>query len=58
MTSKRTLTEFMAVIEYPRIERMRQHELLDILVLSVLAVTCSAEGWEISKSSDTFEKAG
>ncbi len=46
MASKRTLTEFMAVIEDPRIERTRQHELLDILVLSVLAVMCGAEGWE------------
>ncbi len=46
MASKRTLTEFMAVIEDPRIERTCVHELLDILVLSVLAVMCGAEGWE------------
>jgi predicted transposase YbfD/YdcC len=46
MASKRTLTECMAVIEDPRVERTRHHDLLDILVLSVLAVMCGAEGWE------------
>ena len=46
MASKRTLTECMSVIEDPRVERTRYHELLDILVLSVLAVMCGAEGWE------------
>ncbi len=46
MASKRTLTECMAVIEDPRIERTKLHDLLGILVLSVLAVMCGAEGWE------------
>lgn len=35
---------FQAICD-PRIERRKQHELLDIIVLSVLAVTCGAEGW-------------
>lgn len=46
MASKRTLTECMSVIDDPQVERTRQHELLDILVLLVLAVMCGAEGWE------------
>jgi predicted transposase YbfD/YdcC len=46
MASKRTLTECMAVIEDPRVDRTKYHDLLDILVLSVLAVMCGAEGWE------------
>ena len=30
----------------PRIERCRQHELLDIVFLSVCAVLSGADGWE------------
>lgn len=46
MASKRTLSECLSVIDDPRVERTRIHDLLDILVLSVLAVMCGAEGWE------------
>lgn len=46
MASRRTLSECLSVIDDPRIERTRVHELRDILVLSVLAVMCGAEGWE------------
>lgn len=46
MASKRSLSECLAVIEDPRVERTRIHELQDILVLAVLAVMCGAEGWE------------
>lgn len=30
----------------PRMKRCRQHELMDILFLSISAVLCGAEGWE------------
>jgi predicted transposase YbfD/YdcC len=46
MVAKLSLVECMAVVEDPRIDRTKAHSLLDILVLSVLAVLCGAEGWE------------
>ncbi len=33
-------------IPEPRIQRCRQHELLDILFLSISAILCGADGWE------------
>ena len=41
-----SLLEHFASLEDPRIERHREHELLDILVLAVSAVVSGAEGWE------------
>jgi len=32
-------------LEDPRVERTRRHELLDIVVISVLAVIAGADGW-------------
>ena len=40
-----SLLEQFALLEDPRIERHRAHELLDILVLCVSAVVSGAEGW-------------
>jgi predicted transposase YbfD/YdcC len=34
-----------ARIEDPRVERTRQHELLDIIVIAICAVICSADTW-------------
>lgn len=39
------ISHFRSIPE-PRIERCRQHELLDILFLSISAILCGAEGWE------------
>lgn len=39
------ITHF-SVIEDPRIERCKKHELIDILFLSVCAVLTGADGWE------------
>jgi len=39
------ITHF-SVIEDPRIERCKKHQLIDILFLSVCAVLTGAEGWE------------
>ena len=36
----------MAVVEDPRFDRTKSNDLEDILVLSVLAVLCGADGWE------------
>ncbi len=41
-----SLLEHFSLLEDPRIERHRAHELLDILVLCVSAVVSGAEGWE------------
>jgi hypothetical protein len=43
----------MAVVEDPRVDRTKPHDLQDILVLSVLAVLCGADGWEDSFSHQT-----
>lgn len=46
MTGVASLAERLGEIEDPRIERTRVHSLVDILVLSVLAVMSGADGWE------------
>lgn len=46
MSGVASLIESFASIEDPRVERTRIHDLIDILVLSVLAVITGAEGWE------------
>jgi hypothetical protein len=46
MVAKLSLIECMAVIEDPRVDRTKAHDLEDILVLSVLAVLCGADGCE------------
>jgi predicted transposase YbfD/YdcC len=37
---------YFSEIEDPRVERCRAHELMDILVMSILAVIAGAKGWE------------
>ncbi|MFN9984671.1 MAG: ISAs1 family transposase, partial [Pirellula sp.] len=46
MVAKLSLVECMAAVEDPRVDRNKAHVLQDILVLSVLAVRCGADGWE------------
>ena len=46
MVAKLSLVECMAMVEDPRVDRTKAHDLQDILVLSVLAVLCGADGWE------------
>ena len=41
-----SLVECFSVIRDPRQESKIDHELIDILVLCVLAVICGAEGWQ------------
>src|SRR5688572_20105699 len=36
---------YFADIEDPRVERTRRHELLDIIVIAICAVICSADDW-------------
>jgi predicted transposase YbfD/YdcC len=46
MEGKLSLVHCMSIVEDPRVERTKAHDLNDILVLAVLAVICGAEGWE------------
>ena len=39
------MTHFNSIPD-PRVKRCRQHELIDILFLSICAVLCGADGWE------------
>jgi len=45
MQQVRTLEESFGKIEDPRVERTKQHQLIDILIIAICAVICGAEGW-------------
>jgi predicted transposase YbfD/YdcC len=36
---------FFGEIEDPRVERTRRHDLVEVIVMAVLAVICNADGW-------------
>ncbi len=42
---KITIADHFIEIEDPRVERTRQHKLLDIITIAICAVICGAEGW-------------
>jgi predicted transposase YbfD/YdcC len=42
---KITIADYFTEIEDPRIERTRQHKLIDIITIAICAVICGAEGW-------------
>lgn len=44
--SPRTLVEHFSSVTDPRIDRTKRHKLIDILVISICATICGAEGWE------------
>ena len=41
-----SILEHFSTLEDPRIERGKEHQLLDIVVLAICAVVSGAEGWE------------
>src|SRR5918912_1447540 len=43
--SKKSLQSVFEGVEDPRIDRTKRHQLLDIIVIAILAVLCGAEGW-------------
>ena len=52
-----SITVFFADLPDPRVERTRRHDLLDIVVISVLAVICGANHWpEIADFAQTRAK--
>jgi len=42
----KSLVEHFGSITDPRIDRTKRHKLIDILVISICATICGAEGWE------------
>ena len=42
---KRSLVDCLATIQDPRVDRTKEHKLIDVLVIAVCAVICGAEGW-------------
>ncbi len=42
---KITIADHFAVIEDPRIDRTKRHNLIDIMTIAVCAVICGADGW-------------
>ena len=44
-----SILEHFSMLEDPRIERGKEHQLLDIVVLAICAVVSGAEGWEGNK---------
>ena len=40
-----TITDYFTEIEDPRIDRTKDHELLDNLVIAIYGVICGADGW-------------
>ena len=42
---KITIADYFCEIEDPRVERTRQHKLIDIITIAICAVICGAEGW-------------
>lgn len=39
------LEKHFAQLTNPRVERTREHKLLDIVILAICAVICGADGW-------------
>ena len=48
--SKKSLQSMFEGVEDPRIDRTKRHQLLDILLIAILAVICGAEGWVDSEA--------
>ena len=42
---KLSIAEHFETVEDPRIERSKEHLLIDILTIAILAVICGADGW-------------
>jgi predicted transposase YbfD/YdcC len=42
----KTLVEHFSKVTDPRIDRTKRHKLIDILVISICATICGADGWE------------
>jgi hypothetical protein len=39
------VSQYVATVEDPRIDRTKAHALLDMIVITLCAVICGADGW-------------
>ncbi len=54
--NKPSLHSIFEALSDPRVERTKQHQLLDIMIIAILGVLCGAEGWvEIESFGKTKE---
>ena len=44
-TRKGIIADYLGEIEDPRIERSKEHKLIDILQIAICGVICGADGW-------------
>jgi predicted transposase YbfD/YdcC len=44
-TKRSDLRSYFATMEDPRVERTKQHSLLDIIMIAICGVICGADGW-------------
>ena len=42
---KITIADYFAEIDDPRVERTKQHKLIDIITIAICAVICGADTW-------------
>ncbi len=43
---KLAIADHFAEVEDPRIERTKQHKLIDIITIAICAVICGADSWK------------
>ena len=55
--SRNTLQSMFEAIEDPQVDRTKQHQLLDIIIIAILGVLCGAEGWVDIESFGTTKEA-
>ena len=51
---KITISDYFADLSDPRVERTKQHKLLDIITIAICAVICGADSWV---AIETYGKA-
>ena len=51
---KRTIVDYFVDVKDPRIERTKQHKLIDIITIAICAVICGADSWV---AIETYAKA-
>jgi hypothetical protein len=39
--------QYFAPVENPRVDRTKEHALLDIIIIGICAVICGADGWVV-----------
>ncbi len=51
---KQSIADYFADMEDPRIDRTKQHKLIDIITIAICAVICGADTWV---AIETYGKA-